>query len=846
MKKFNKVLSTVLSFSLVFNMALTSNAKVFAEPGDEPEHATGFCVAGAEWREDGPYLAEDLNWYMNEWRTDIRRDDVMSVAIINDNNISAVPHDADLYITDMENNKVDYAHVYNWYYQWSEETHQDEVTNLPDGLFRIGLDKVGEYKLHYEHDEIDDVYLIYTDLPTIAMYSANTVSEEKLAAVPDFSYIYTPGEELYIMMRDAQTVKLFTDDENYIQTRVEFAPEFNMESIVWDDSNFAPIKITIPQIWAGYYHEAVRVVVEFKDDNPENESGIRTNDYRFHFNSSSDGLYIGYCDWDNVDGIWAPVVNRRWEEYSKNPGMSMKTDHDMVFAVKTSDKEEETINYLNVEDLNKISVLDDTGKPVNASTYSISQCTYTYWVDGEEGQEGHDVVAFAENVLRVRFNKTGTFIIRYTDGEYTSQVCLGVGLDLVSAYTKKFVDEKYCVGRNPIFFNDSRNTFYILADNFEDDWEKREFEFTDVVANNDSQVAGMQVKFDKENNMIIVKFNENATNGEYVLRARGVEHWVSYEERDGVKKVRESNDNPRDEEFRFYRSKEDIPYDDEETESLVTSAENVEKMINALPDPAYVKATDKDAILAAKAAYEALSDEAKALVEIADVEKLTAADENLGKALDAQVAEEEAKAAQQAANDKLKEDYEKADAKNKELEEANKKLEEANKKLEEAAKGSGEENKAAAVKVGDSITDTVSKADYKVLSLGTDNAMGTVEFVAPTSKTNKKFTVPSTITYKGVTYAVVAIGNGAFKDNKKLSNLVISEGIKTIGEEAFMNCSKLKKITVNTTALTKVGKNALKGIAKKAKILVPGSKFKKYKKVFKKKGQGKKVKVKKA
>ncbi len=120
------------------------------------------------------------------------------------------------------------------------------------------------------------------------------------------------------------------------------------------------------------------------------------------------------------------------------------------------------------------------------------------------------------------------------------------------------------------------------------------------------------------------------------------------------------------------------------------------------------------------------------------------------------------------------------------------------------------------------------------MSLGTDNAMGTVEFVTPTSKFNKKFTVPSTITNKGITYAVVAIGDGAFKDNTSLNSITISDGVKTIGKEAFMNCKKLRKIIVNTTALTKVGKSALKGIAKKAKILVPGSKLRKYKKVLKK------------
>ena len=149
------------------------------------------------------------------------------------------------------------------------------------------------------------------------------------------------------------------------------------------------------------------------------------------------------------------------------------------------------------------------------------------------------------------------------------------------------------------------------------------------------------------------------------------------------------------------------------------------------------------------------------------------------------------------------------------------------------------------LKAGDVVVDNVSKAKYKILKMGTDNAMGTVEFVAPLNANNSKFIVPSTITNKGITYEVIQIVDGAFKDNKKLKNVVISEGIKKIGKESFAGCKKLRKITINTTVLKKVGKNAFKGIHKKCVIKVPSNKFKNYKKKFKKKGQSKKVKIKK-
>ena len=60
---------------------------------------------------------------------------------------------------------------------------------------------------------------------------------------------------------------------------------------------------------------------------------------------------------------------------------------------------------------------------------------------------------------------------------------------------------------------------------------------------------------------------------------------------------------------------------------------------------------------------------------------------------------------------------------------------------------------------------------------------------------------------------------------------MIGKNIVSIGKEAFCGCSRLEKITVKSTVLKKVGKNAFKGISKKAKMRLP---LKKQKKLFKK------------
>jgi hypothetical protein len=93
---------------------------------------------------------------------------------------------------------------------------------------------------------------------------------------------------------------------------------------------------------------------------------------------------------------------------------------------------------------------------------------------------------------------------------------------------------------------------------------------------------------------------------------------------------------------------------------------------------------------------------------------------------------------------------------------------------------------------------------------------------------------------------ITKIGAGAFNNCKSLTSIVIPQGVTTIEPKAFCNCKKLKSIVVKSTVLKKVGKNALKGIHKKCVIKVPKKKFKKYKKLFKKKGQKGSVKIKKA
>ena len=141
------------------------------------------------------------------------------------------------------------------------------------------------------------------------------------------------------------------------------------------------------------------------------------------------------------------------------------------------------------------------------------------------------------------------------------------------------------------------------------------------------------------------------------------------------------------------------------------------------------------------------------------------------------------------------------------------------------------------VKKGSRIT--VGENEYKITSTGSR----TVSFCKG-KKDAVSVTVPDTVKIQGKGYKVTAVAENAFKGCKKLKSVTVGKNVTSIGKNAFSGCSGLKKITVKTAKLKSVGKNALKGIHKKAVIKVPKSRLSKYKKLFKGKGQ-KTVKIKK-
>lgn len=126
---------------------------------------------------------------------------------------------------------------------------------------------------------------------------------------------------------------------------------------------------------------------------------------------------------------------------------------------------------------------------------------------------------------------------------------------------------------------------------------------------------------------------------------------------------------------------------------------------------------------------------------------------------------------------------------------------------------------------------SVGNYKYKITKADT-SGKGTVTILGSTNKKLKKIKIADKVKIGGKSFKVTAIGSAAFKNYKNLTKVEIGKNVKTIGKSAFMNGRKLKEISVRGSSVKQVGKDALKGIHKKAKLKCPKKQATKYKKLF--------------
>ena len=84
--------------------------------------------------------------------------------------------------------------------------------------------------------------------------------------------------------------------------------------------------------------------------------------------------------------------------------------------------------------------------------------------------------------------------------------------------------------------------------------------------------------------------------------------------------------------------------------------------------------------------------------------------------------------------------------------------------------------------------------------------------------------VPDSIKSCGEDYLVYKIGAKALAGNDSIKSQVVGKNVIAIGEGAFMECSNLKTVTLNTDLINYVGENAFDGIDKNTTISIKAKK----------------------
>ena len=101
-----------------------------------------------------------------------------------------------------------------------------------------------------------------------------------------------------------------------------------------------------------------------------------------------------------------------------------------------------------------------------------------------------------------------------------------------------------------------------------------------------------------------------------------------------------------------------------------------------------------------------------------------------------------------------------------------------------------------------------------------DKNDNTASVIASGEKYSGELTIPATVTNDGVSYRVNSIADNAFKDCTKLTKITVQAEITSIGDAAFASCDKLTSFTIPNTC-SEIGEYAFAGCSSLTNIHIP-------------------------
>ena len=100
---------------------------------------------------------------------------------------------------------------------------------------------------------------------------------------------------------------------------------------------------------------------------------------------------------------------------------------------------------------------------------------------------------------------------------------------------------------------------------------------------------------------------------------------------------------------------------------------------------------------------------------------------------------------------------------------------------------------------GETSKDEDDPATYQITSTGSNEGSIPTVAIIDDKDAGGKFEIPESVIYHDKTFTVTEIAEGAFENNKNLTDVIIPSSISGIGDKAFKGCTNLESITVYIT-----------------------------------------------